>query len=111
MRRRRVMAGAMGPPPLEIPVAWVDRVGRWSCGGDRAKWEWRRARVHDYEFIEWAIFYAFLWSPALVLALPVLIAALSRFVWSLLWSIVWLVVATLVPLYALCYVLHMFGFE
>ena len=111
MRRRRVMAGAMGPPPLEIPVAWVDRVGLWSCGGDRAKWEWRRARVHDYEFIEWAIFYAFLWSPALVLALPVLIAALSRFVWSLLWSIVWLVVATLVPLYALCYVLHLFGFE
>ena len=108
--RRGAMAGTWGPPPLEIPVAWVDRVGLWSCGGDRAKWEWRRARVHAYEFIEWTIFYTFLFSPMLVLALPVLIAVLSRFVWSLMWSIVWLVVAALVPFYVLCNVLHMFGF-
>ena len=105
------MAQTLGPPPLEIPVAWVDRVGVWSCGGDRARWEWRRARVHDYEFVEWAIFFGFTLSPLLVLALPLLIAGLARFVWALLWSIVWLVVATLVPLYALCCVLSCFGFE
>ena len=101
----------MAGPPLEIPVAWVDRAGLWSCGGDRAKWAWRRARVHDYEFVEWAVFFAFMLSPLLVLTLPLLIAALARFVWALLWSIVWLAVAALVPFYALCYVLHCFGFE
>ena len=52
-----------------------------------------------------------LMSDPKVLALPLLIAALARFVWALLWSIVWLALATLVPFYALCCVLHCFGFE
>ena len=51
--RRRKRCMVLGPPPLEIPVAWVDRVGLWYCGGDRAQW-YRGA--HDYEFVEWCLF-------------------------------------------------------